>query len=219
MKANRNTQKGFTLIELIVILAILGISFAIAVPNFMVVQTNSEFRADLATIEMIEKTEANYHALYHTHSFNESVEQTPDNFHESLSNLSGLLHDVTFKTITDVHWFKEEERWKITYNTSQYNSDSGNTGDGEYPEWDPNKNNYVKGDRVMYNGHIFEARWWTNSEPGIDGHPWDEITHEWRSFNVYWRNDTVEYDGHTYRATQWTQNNIPDNSSIWELVN
>ena len=60
---------------MIIVLAILGVSLAIAVPNFMVVQTNTEFSADLATIGMIEKSEAHYHALYHTHSFDESAKQ------------------------------------------------------------------------------------------------------------------------------------------------
>ena len=217
MKANRNTQKGFTLIELIIVLAILGVSLAIAVPNFMVVQTNTEFSADLATIGMIEKSEAHYHALYHTHSFDESAKQSADNFQDSLNNLKDLIDPVDFKVITNVHWARENNRWYIAYDTTS--SASSDDADGEeYPEWDQNQDHYIQGDRVVYNGRIFEARYWTNTKPGLFDSHWDEITHEWRSFNEYKAEDTVVYNGHTYSAKHWSKNDIPGISPVWEFV-
>lgn len=49
-------NKGFTLVELIVVLAILGIIAAIAVPKFLGFQDNAAWKADIATAANIGKT-------------------------------------------------------------------------------------------------------------------------------------------------------------------
>ncbi len=54
MKHRKKTQfNGFTLIELIVVLAILGLILAIAVPNYMAVQTKAEETADQREAELL----------------------------------------------------------------------------------------------------------------------------------------------------------------------
>lgn len=48
-------KKGFTLIELIVVLAVLGVIMAIAVPRFTGVQEQAKIDADARTLDMIAK--------------------------------------------------------------------------------------------------------------------------------------------------------------------
>lgn len=55
-------KKGFTLIELIVVLAVLGIIMAIAVPRFVGVQDQAKIDADYASGSLIAKTAEIYAA-------------------------------------------------------------------------------------------------------------------------------------------------------------
>ncbi len=55
MKKLLKNKKGFTLVELIIVLAILGIIAAIAVPKFKNIQESSKRKADVVTARMIAK--------------------------------------------------------------------------------------------------------------------------------------------------------------------
>ncbi|GLC31401.1 prepilin-type N-terminal cleavage/methylation domain-containing protein [Clostridium omnivorum] len=55
-KNAKKKKKGFTLIELIIVLAIMAIIAAIAIPNFSAVRDNSKKKADTQSCETIKRT-------------------------------------------------------------------------------------------------------------------------------------------------------------------
>lgn len=55
-RANQKKKKGFSLIELIIVLAVMAIIAMIAIPNFTAVRENSKVKADDRSCETIEKT-------------------------------------------------------------------------------------------------------------------------------------------------------------------
>ena len=55
-RTNNKNKKGFTLIELIIVLAVMAIITLIAIPNFAAVRNNSKVKADLQSCETIKRT-------------------------------------------------------------------------------------------------------------------------------------------------------------------
>lgn len=53
LKRNNKKKKGFTLIELIIVIAIIAILAAIAIPNFLGIQRKSKIKADIASAKTI----------------------------------------------------------------------------------------------------------------------------------------------------------------------
>lgn len=55
-RANQKKKKGFSLIELIIVLAVMAIIALIAIPNFTAVRNNSKVKADKQSCETIKRT-------------------------------------------------------------------------------------------------------------------------------------------------------------------
>jgi prepilin-type N-terminal cleavage/methylation domain-containing protein len=59
------SREGFTLIELITVIVLLGVILGIGVPKYATLQAQSEWDADLATLQNMEKAAEIWYALYH----------------------------------------------------------------------------------------------------------------------------------------------------------
>jgi endo-1,4-beta-xylanase len=109
-------------------------------------------------------------------------------------------------------------------------------GDGpvvpEYDAWDAARV-YLAGDRVVADGRVFEAQWWTQGQAPDTSGPWGswmeqgavvtaldgEPVRAWTSSWVFVGGDVVAYDGALWRARWWTRNQAPgDPYGPWERI-
>lgn len=63
------TEKGFTLVELMVVVVVVGILIAIAIPTYINVSENTKLHAHLANIKTIEEAVQMYKAANNTEDF------------------------------------------------------------------------------------------------------------------------------------------------------
>ena len=73
---SRNTNKGFTLIELIIVMVILGIMAAVAVPRYLDSIANAEESAENAVISAVRNGLKQYANNSLMHSFMNSLSHT-----------------------------------------------------------------------------------------------------------------------------------------------
>ncbi|GAF19163.1 5'-nucleotidase [Bacillus sp. JCM 19046] len=95
-------------------------------------------------------------------------------------------------------------------------------------EWNE-KEIYTAGDQVLYDGKLYEAKWWTQGENPSQSGQWDvwkEVKddnegstdpQEWNKETIYTASDRVVYDGKLYEAKWWTQGDNPNQSGQWDV--
>ena len=96
-KINHKTQaKGFTLLELLIALAILAIIAAILIPNFFVTTDRARLRSDIQSARVIQNAIDLYNA-----------ERTP--------NITGDINDATLTRLYDAGFLRERTPSPQTY--------------------------------------------------------------------------------------------------------
>ncbi len=60
MKINTSRKSGFTLVEVMIVVAIIGLLAAIAIPNFIKARTNSQKNACIASMKQIDGAKATW---------------------------------------------------------------------------------------------------------------------------------------------------------------
>ena len=94
-------KKGFTLIELIIVIAVIGIVAAIAVPKFVNIQKNAKVQADFASAKVIADSAVTEYAHGNIKLLPTSMEEvslkagTPGASLQTIPNVKGQYADIT----------------------------------------------------------------------------------------------------------------------------
>jgi len=95
-----------------------------------------------------------------------------------------------------------------------------NSGD---TTWDEGKV-YNTGDKVLYNGVEYRAKWWSQGDRPDQGDPWEEVVADdgqvkaWSATKVYNGGDQVTHNNELYQAKWWTQGQEPGVADVWSKL-
>lgn len=131
VKSNRNTKmnserrlgkkRGFTLVELLIVIAIIAVLFAIAVPYAMGAIKNSKLVADQATVKTLNTTTLNYRIMtLEKDIFLDTSKTVPELMGVLVENkyLSSVVKPQTKEA--EFIWIFEEEKWYLYFVDSFY---------------------------------------------------------------------------------------------------
>ncbi|GLX77454.1 hypothetical protein tinsulaeT_07940 [Thalassotalea insulae] len=83
---------------------------------------------------------------------------------------------------------------------------------------------YNKGDRVSYQGQIYQAKWWNQDESPATSSAWFPVTPDngdtpmWNSQAEYQGGDKVSHQEVLYQAKWWNQNAEPGVADVWQKL-
>ncbi len=96
MNKQRKNEKGFTMVELVIVVAIMGIIGALLVPAFSTMSAKARLTTDIATVKTLKRTADTYKA--EQGSFPVSNGQGLTDLVSILKNKKYLNTDMTFMT-------------------------------------------------------------------------------------------------------------------------
>lgn len=208
-------KKSFTFVEIISVIGIIAfLASGIALVNFLRNRQVAEEALCFRNRRLIEGAEAQYFSQqgFHSQSLHDLVDA--DYFVKLPECPSGGIYawvpypaqSYSYQSVLgcSVHGVLEEDDFAEPVL--------------EYSLWDPEEN-YPGGEIVYYEGSVFQARHYASAgdTPGSLNSPWQELTDQWRHFNVYQRGDIVYYNGSQFQTGSWSQNAQPGLiSSPWQ---
>jgi prepilin-type N-terminal cleavage/methylation domain-containing protein len=228
-------KRGFTLIELIIVMAIISILSYIILPSITTSLQIGHNSADESNLLVLNSTTEFLRTTMKGNDPFEDPDKSSDELMSVLVNKKLLPNKLTpMAAGKKFAWFPEQGKWD--YSDASFDDDDDDDDDiidppddEEPPEdeeppvtgpqpWKSGKE-YKQGDEVLHNGSLYEARKDTTSTPGTVNGDWQEITTEYRNFNLYASGDEVIFDGKVFIARGTTFNEIPGLiSSPWQEV-
>lgn len=94
----RENEKGFTMVELITVIAVLGIIGAVLVPAYSTITTKARLTVDIATVKTLKRTADTYRIEKGEYPIEANLEEGLKTVNEVLKNAEYLEQVATFKT-------------------------------------------------------------------------------------------------------------------------
>lgn len=126
LKKRSRQQKGFSLIELLIVVAIILIIVSIAIPNFNKTMKQAHETAAIKSLQTIATAEVMYQSTYPASGFACSLEQLGGNANVSSPTSAGLINDTQL-----LAGAKNGYTFKIT-NCTTANGGGGNSTNTSY---------------------------------------------------------------------------------------
>ena len=190
MKLRKNNKKGFTIVELVIVIAVIGILTAILVPVFI----NLTNKANEASDQSLVKN------LNTAMSMEEGEGKKNNTYHDAIEYLDDYgykLANLATKAENDLLWNSKTNRFLLN-EASAFNKDQAETGAADYEYWTI-KDSIPNGNKFS----IYAGRGWDEvSAVAIDGVGFDAGYHALSS--VAYTNSSNDTRKVTIRTTGGT---------------
>lgn len=229
----KNINGGFTLIEMIITIAVIAVLSAVAVPSYTKVLGKAKQEADNASIVTLNNV---------TIAYANMNKIAADIFTGISNNTERMQHLVEKQYLSDVvetqqndvsfEWIIDDQAWTVSEETGSEEKEKEEKKEKEkkkekkedvskYPAWESSSIYSKANTYVVYKDKVYFNKWWVNGStlPGTN-QVWQQVSDEWVKLNIYVAGETTYYNNKQYKAKYWTSGKIPTDSAYgpWELV-